>query len=103
MNYAEITLYMENHKALIYCPDLDTRQEVISVLLDLNPRADTRYLSQTYFPESWPYVGVGGVDAWCLYSAADGYKLLSVDQFRDLVYGADWSIELAPASLEGVL
>lgn len=102
MNYDEITSYMKNHKALIYCPDLDTRQEVISVLLDLNPRADTRYLSQTYFPESWPCVGVG-VGEWCLYTAADGYKLLSVDQFRDLVYGADLSIELAPASLEDVL
>lgn len=102
MNYDEITSYMKNHRALIYCPDLDTRQEVISVLLDLNPRVDTYYLSQTYFPGSWPCVGVG-VDVWCLYTAADGYKLLSVDQFRDLVYGADSSIELASTSLEDVL
>lgn len=102
MNYDEITSYMKNHKALIYCPDLDTRQEVISVLLDLNPRVDTHYLSQTYGPESWPCIGVA-MDEWCLYTGTDGYKLLSVDQFRDLVYGADLSIELAPASLEDVL
>lgn len=102
MNYAEITAYMKNHRALIYCPDLDTRQEVISVLLDLNPRTDMSYLSQTYGPEIWRYTGFG-VNAWCLYGSPDGHKLLTVDQFKDLVYGADLSIELAPASLEDVL
>ena len=102
MNYAEITAYMKNHRALIDCPNLNIRQEVISILLDLNPRVDTQYLSQTYSPESWPCVGVG-VDAWCLYTAADDYKLISADQFRDLVYGADLSVELAPASLEDIL
>lgn len=102
MNYDEITSYMKSHKALIYCPNLNIRQEVISILLDLNPRADTHYLSQPYDPESWPCIGVS-MDVWCLYTGAGGRKPLSADQFRDLVYEADPSIELAPASLEDVL
>lgn len=102
MNYDEITLYMKNHKALIDCPNLNIRQEVISILLDLDPRTDTHYLSQTYGPEIWPYIGFG-VDAWCLYGGPNGHKILTVDQFKDLAYGADRSIELAPASLEDVL
>lgn len=102
MNYDEITSYMKNHKALIYCPNLNIRQEVISILLDLNPRVDTHYLFPTYGPESWPCIGVA-MDEWCLYTGTSGDKLLSLDQFRDLVYGADWSIELATASLEDVL
>ena len=102
MNYDEITSYMKSHKALIYCPNLNIRQEVISILLDLNPRVDTHYLFPTYGPESWPCIGVA-MDEWCLYTGTSGDKLLSVDQFRDLVYGADLSIELATASLEDVL
>lgn len=102
MNYDEITSYMKSHKALIYCPNLNIRQEVISILLDLNPRADTHYLFPTYGPESWPCIGVA-MNEWCLYTGTSGGKLLSVDQFRDLVYGADLSIELATASLEDVL
>lgn len=102
MNYDELTAYMKNHKVLIDCPNLNIRQVVISILLDLNPHADTHYLSQTYGPEIWPYIGFG-VDAWCLYGSPEGHKTLSVDQFKDLAYGADLSIALAPASLEDIL
>lgn len=102
MNYDELTKYMRVHGVLIDCPDLNIRQEVTSVLLDLNPLADVHFLSPGYAPDVWPYIGVG-IDEWCLYGRPGICKPLSVDQFRDLVYGADQSIELAPASLEDVL
>lgn len=55
MDYEALMDYMVDNKMVVNCPTWEARKIVIDKLKELNPDANTLYMSREYKAIHWPY------------------------------------------------